>query len=218
MCNTIILDFDGVILESVSVKTDAFRDLFSVYPEHIEEIVMFHKKNGGMSRFDKFRYIYKNILKIPLSEEEIQILSQKFTQLVLTKVLCVSYVPGAEDFLHQCSGRMRLFIVSATPQEELEYIIEKRGLKQFFNNVFGSPKRKEEHIKNILSEYSVSAGSTVFIGDSLNDWKAAKETGIRFIARITPESSDDFLGRPCIEHTIMDLHELIEYFGRAGCL
>jgi HAD superfamily hydrolase (TIGR01549 family) len=218
MNNTIILDFDGVILESVSVKTDAFRDLFSAYPEHVEEIVLFHKKNGGMSRFDKFRYIYKNILKMPLREEEMQALSQKFTQLVLTKVLCVPYVPGAEEFLNQCSGKMSLFVVSATPQEELEYIIEKRGLKQFFNNVFGSPKRKEEHIKNILSENSVPAGSVVFIGDSLNDWKAAQETGIRFIARLTPESRDDFLGRPGIEHTIYDLHELCEYVRRAGCL
>ena len=63
MISIIILDFDGVILESVSVKTEAFRTLFSFAPEYVEEIVKFHKDNGGMSRFDKFRYIFDHILK-----------------------------------------------------------------------------------------------------------------------------------------------------------
>ena len=58
MINSIIFDFDGVILESVSVKTAAFRQLFSFAPEHVDEIVQYHLDNGGMSRFDKFRYIY----------------------------------------------------------------------------------------------------------------------------------------------------------------
>ena len=53
MISIIILDFDGVILESVSVKTEAFRTLFSFAPEYVEEIVQFHKDNGGMSRFDQ---------------------------------------------------------------------------------------------------------------------------------------------------------------------
>ena len=60
---TIILDFDGVILDSISVKTEAFHTLFSFVPGHIDEIVQFHRDNEGMSRFDKIRYIYNNILK-----------------------------------------------------------------------------------------------------------------------------------------------------------
>lgn len=45
-CPLIILDFDGVILESVEVKTEAFRRLFSFAPGHVEEIVNFHRENG----------------------------------------------------------------------------------------------------------------------------------------------------------------------------
>ena len=40
MINTIIFDFDGVILESAEIKTVAFRRLFEDdYPEEVEEIV-----------------------------------------------------------------------------------------------------------------------------------------------------------------------------------
>jgi len=52
----------GVILESVDIKGWAFGGLFEAYPEYVDEIVIFHHANRGMSRFDKFRYIYKNIL------------------------------------------------------------------------------------------------------------------------------------------------------------
>ena len=59
----IIFDFDGVIAESVDVKTEAFKELFKAYPDKVKAIADFHIDNGGMSRFDKFRHIYKNILK-----------------------------------------------------------------------------------------------------------------------------------------------------------
>ena len=59
----ILFDFDGVILESVDIKGLAFCKLFENFPEHVTKIVQYHHANGGISRFNKFRYIYKNILK-----------------------------------------------------------------------------------------------------------------------------------------------------------
>ncbi|MDD1661933.1 MAG: HAD family hydrolase, partial [Methanomicrobiales archaeon] len=66
MIASLLLDFDGVILESVEVKTRAFRELFSFRPDHVGEIVAYHMRNTGVSRFDKFRHIYREILKEPL--------------------------------------------------------------------------------------------------------------------------------------------------------
>ena len=87
MISTIILDFDGVILESVSVKTEAFRELFSFEPDHVDEIVEFHKRNGGMSRFDKFRYIYSSILYRDLTDDQFRKLSDRFADIVFKKIL-----------------------------------------------------------------------------------------------------------------------------------
>jgi beta-phosphoglucomutase-like phosphatase (HAD superfamily) len=39
----VILDFDGVVLESNAVKTEAFRDVFARFPEHAEAMMDFHR-------------------------------------------------------------------------------------------------------------------------------------------------------------------------------
>ena len=117
MISTIILDFDGVILESVSVKTEAFRELFSSEPDHVEEIVQFHIENGGMSRFDKIRYIYSHILRKELTEIQFHHLSASFADLVLEKVIQSPFVPGAKEFLQNNYTKVPLYVVSATPED-----------------------------------------------------------------------------------------------------
>jgi len=78
----LILDFDGIILESVRIKSDAFRELFSFSPDHVDEIVKFHQTNGGMSRYEKFRYYYENILNEELTDKCFSYLSNRFSELV----------------------------------------------------------------------------------------------------------------------------------------
>ncbi|MEE9509964.1 MAG: HAD hydrolase-like protein [Candidatus Bathyarchaeia archaeon] len=47
-------DFDGVLADSVEVKTRAFAKLFESYgPEIQARVVEHHRKNGGMTRKDK---------------------------------------------------------------------------------------------------------------------------------------------------------------------
>ena len=56
--SAVIFDFDGVIVESLDVKADAFRSLFADHPEHVDQIVRLHRENLGVSRYEKFRTIY----------------------------------------------------------------------------------------------------------------------------------------------------------------
>jgi len=111
---TVILDCDGVIFESVSAKTDAFKDLFSFAPEKVDEIVAFHLDNGGMSRYEKFRIIYSSILKIPLSHQRFLELSNEFASNVHQKVIDSQFVDGAKEFLEKYYGKIALHVVSAT--------------------------------------------------------------------------------------------------------
>ena len=89
---TIILDFDGVILESVSVKTEAFRKLFAFVLHHVENIVQFHLVNRDMSWFNKFRYISKNILKVDLWQQKFEDLSEKFAAIIFKDVSKAHFV------------------------------------------------------------------------------------------------------------------------------
>ena len=55
--DAIFLDFDGVILESLNAKGEAFVELFSEQPKLLlEKILNHHLKNGSLPRSKKFRY------------------------------------------------------------------------------------------------------------------------------------------------------------------
>ena len=52
----IIFDFDGVIVESMDIKTQAFAHLFRKCSEDIiKKVIQLHLDNGGMSRYEKFK-------------------------------------------------------------------------------------------------------------------------------------------------------------------
>ena len=216
MISTIIFDFDGVILESVSVKTEAFRELFSFAPEHVSRIVQYHIENGGMSRFEKFRHIYKNIIREPLTDEKCRQLSQRFSDIVEEKVAAAPFVKGAEDFLKSAFERYDFYIVSATPQNELIRIIRKRKILHYFKGVYGSPTGKSDHMAQILLQNNLNLSEVVFVGDAVNDWEAARRNNIPFIARIRPGDKNRFTGLNNVECTIEDFEGLGQYLNAFG--
>ena len=69
MIRAIVFDFDGVLVDSVHIKTKAFEKLFkNEEEEKVQQFLAFHKKHGGVSREEKVRYFYSNILRRSLSE------------------------------------------------------------------------------------------------------------------------------------------------------
>jgi HAD superfamily hydrolase (TIGR01549 family) len=215
--SVIILDFDGVLLESVGVKTEAFRKLFSFLPEHVDEIVDYHRKNAGVSRFDKFRYIYREILGETLSDDQFAWLSERYADLVVDGVVNAPFVPGAREFLERYSRKIPIFIVSATPQEELISILRRRDLSSHFKKVYGAPMTKKQAIGEILKESGSDPDRALFVGDSLNDYHAAREAGIPFAGRIRPGEPDLFRGRDGVVAVVRDMAGLARFFEDRIC-
>ena len=204
---TIFFDFDGVILESVDVKGWAFGKLFEGYPEHIDEIVAFHYANGGMTRFDKFRYIYKSILQNPLSDDEFERLCRDFSNLAYHRVLKCDFVPGALEFVQKYFNKISFYIISGTPQEEMIRIVKAKGLNPYFKGVYGSPTSKDDWVKQILEENGLDAGEVLFVGDALSDYEAAVKNRLKFVGRVQPLRDDIFKGKK-VAFRISDLFEL----------
>lgn len=197
MIRAIAFDFDGVLIESVEVKSRAFARLFEAEgPTSIRKILDYHLKNGGVSRFEKFRTIYRNILKRPLSEEQFRSLCERFSELVVDEVVAASWVDGAEEWLIQNQGRHPLFVISGTPQDELQEIVTRRGMAKFFNGVLGAPRTKDLLLRDALQQGGLSPGELVFVGDSETDWQAARQVGVWFIWRRSSEEMPDLPGFP----------------------
>lgn len=207
----IILDFDGVILESVEVKTEAFRSLFADVPEHVDEIVEYHRENTGVSRFDKFRHIYASILERDLPDKEFDRLSARYHELVIDGVLAARYVAGAEAFLERFSCRISLHVVSASPEGELRDIIAKRGMARYFRGIFGAPRRKADCIRAIRDLEHLDPLQVLFVGDALNDYRAAREAGVPFAGRVHPGEPDRFTGTEGVVAVVRDLEGLARF-------
>ena len=67
----IFWDFDGVIKDSVPLKTEAFDQLFCEYGEEVRKYVReYHLLHGGVSRQIKIPHYFRTLLNQELSEEE----------------------------------------------------------------------------------------------------------------------------------------------------
>ena len=97
---SIIFDYDGVIAESVNVKTEAFAELYKPFGNNVvKRVINHHEANGGVSRYEKFKIYHKIFLKKHIDEFEIDMLAKKFSNLVLQKVIDSPYVKGVYDFI-----------------------------------------------------------------------------------------------------------------------
>jgi|CXWL01.1.fsa_nt_gi HAD superfamily hydrolase (TIGR01549 family) len=216
MLKAIVFDFDGVIAESVAVKIEAFRQLFEAKcPQHLDEILTYHKANGGISRYVKFQYIYEHFLKEPLSDAESARLCELFSQYVLDGVIDAPFVTGAQEFLNAYSERFLLFIASGTPEDEMRFIAGKRKLDRFLKGVYGSPRSKAQLIQMILTEHKLTKEELLFVGDSVNDYDGAREAGVRFIGRINSREENPF-GNAYVEETIRNIEGLETLLLREG--
>ncbi len=185
MIKTIFFDFDGVIVESLDIKTSAFRKLFLAEGDSVADAVAaYHEAHTGVSRFDKFKYIYREILRRPLDENTFAMLCNKFSELVMEEVIQAPYVAGALEFLTHYACQYRCVIVSATPQPEIETILSRRGIGNFFQRVFGAPTPKKDAVQKFLAATGTLPEEAVYIGDAPSDYEAAQDNHIHFIARI----------------------------------
>ncbi len=180
--NLLIFDFDGVLVDSVNIKTEAFAALFEPFgPEIREKVVNHHQLNGGMSRYEKFTYYYETFMGQKLAPKVHADLNTRFSQLVKDRVLSAAEIPGAGPFLsHYASGKA-CFVCSATPETELRDIVDGRGLARFFAGVYGSPSSKADIIARILRERGAEPAAAVFFGDAINDLVAAQSCGVDFV-------------------------------------
>jgi phosphoglycolate phosphatase-like HAD superfamily hydrolase len=208
---TIIFDFDGVLVESVNVKGEAFVGLYANESQDIQDQVLaYHNAHGGVTRYDKIRYYETRLLNRELTEERLQIRAQEFSDIVEERVVNSPWVKGAKEFLEKHYQTRPLYVASATPEEELRRIVEKRGMNSYFKAVYGAPEKKATHIRTALAELNLQAKEAVMIGDAMSDHNAAQETGTYFIGRKLAGKAAPFPEGTPIINDLTELEEVID--------
>lgn len=182
MIKNILFDFDGVILDSMNIRDIGFREIISRYDESkVEEFIKFHRFNGGLSRFYKFRYFFEKMLNQKVDDEKIQKLAEEFSEIMKKELIQKKYlIPETLLFIKENYKKYRFFIVSGSEQKELRYLCQQLDLDKYFKQILGSPIHKNDLVKSLIIEYKFEKNETILIGDSYNDYEAAKINEIKF--------------------------------------
>jgi phosphoglycolate phosphatase-like HAD superfamily hydrolase len=179
----IFWDFDGVIKDSVEVKTQAFVALFNPFGDAVAKRVrQHHETNGGMSRFDKMP-LYLQWAGEEADQSQVDEYCDRFARLVFQGVVDAPWVPGVESYLRANPRQQSFALISATPQEELEKILNALNLATCFVGVFGAPTEKKCAIAEILAVCGLNPNDCIMVGDALADSEAARVNQVPFLLR-----------------------------------
>lgn len=182
MIKNILFDFDGVILDSMKIKGDGFAELFKTYPQSsIEKLETYHYANGGVSRFNKIRYFFREICKTEVSEPEVELLASRFGEIIADKLFDPdNLISETVAYIRQHYTLYNCHIVSGAEHHELNDLCAHFKIADYFKSIEGSPTVKSDLIRNLLHKNGYQANETALIGDSINDYEAAKANGIAF--------------------------------------
>lgn len=177
-------DFDGVILESEQTKNETMLNFFRRFPERASsEIISYHKKFKSKSRYEKLDYLFNNIMPNHFAHKKQRELANDLNEALFSAVCASPEVNGSRHLLGKLKRVIPIVLVSATPFEELEKVLQIRSMRQYFVDVFGTPPLKHIAIQQVLNDRSIHPSNAFLVGDSISDQTAADKAGVRFFGR-----------------------------------
>ena len=179
----IIFDFDGVIIDSMGIRTDGFRDIFHKYDnELVERLIAYHNENGGLSRFNKIKYFYNELLSQEITDMKIEEYATEFSNIMRQKLISKDVlIMDTVGFIKENYTKFNMHIASGSEEKELQFLCNELEISKYFKSIKGSPMHKNNLVKQIIEENNYKNEETVIIGDSINDFEAAEVNTIGFL-------------------------------------
>lgn len=166
-----ILDCDGVLLDSNTMKIAAFRTTLAAYPEGVvARFSAYQARNFGRSRYVLFKDFFKFLEREP-EAGELEHLLDRYAAIVRSAYLDVPLTPGCIETLVYLAGFGPVYIASGSDQTELRWVMEQRSLSGYFTGIYGSPQSKADILTALAPK---SARRALFVGDAKADLEAAQ--------------------------------------------
>lgn len=187
----IFWDFDGVIMDSNAIRDQGFAKVLKDFPSHeIDQLLAFHQKNGGLSRYVKFRYFFEEIRGESISDEEVDTWAKKFSVYMFQSLVNPDLlIFETLSFVKRSQGKFIMHIVSGSDQDELREICKRLEIDVLFHSINGSPTPKTQLLKDLLALHQYRPEECLMIGDSINDFNAADDNKIEFMEYGNPKIS-----------------------------
>jgi len=189
MIKNLLFDFDGVIMDSLPLKNRAFEESLKEHDdESVKQLIEYHTANGGLSRYHKFRYFYENIIKTAVTDEKLAEHAAVFSEFVKNNIINPDLlITDSLDFIRSNHNNYDIHVVSGSDEQELQFICRELNIDNLFVSINGSPTPKTQLIDSLMFKHGYNKSDTVMIGDSINDYTAAKDNGLEFFGYNNPE-------------------------------
>ena len=189
----LILDYDGVFVDSLDIKGDAFIKIFNKIDKELsEKIKSHHLANPSLTRYEKIKIYYYWNFNRNIKTKELSNLSFKFAKYTIDKLLKKKPSKFISSLLELRSDKFN-YIATRSVKSEVNEYISKFNLDKYVNKIFDNRTSKEEIILNIANTHKINPYSIVYIGDSKEDRAVSENTGCKFIFYKTGEFNHESL-------------------------
>ena len=184
----IAFDFDGTLIDSNGVKARAWFRIFppSAHP-HVASVLA---SNRFGDRFEKVSQIL-TLIEGEAEAFEVERLAAAYNEICEEEQGTCREQEGATAALAALAKRIPLYVNSATPEEPLVRVVNRRGWAGYFKGVMGRPASKLENLERIAEWELARPQEVLFVGDMSQDREAAEAFGCAFAGVRSAESDLD---------------------------
>ncbi len=180
---TIVLDCDGVVLNSNQTKIDAYYNAakrMGGTEAQAQALVAYHIKLGSIPRNDKIQYYLTEIAPQTITPELFQQFMDTFTVILEETLMQCEVAPDLRS-LKSVTPNAKWMLMSGGDQTELRTLFPKRDLADLFElGIYGGPTKKDAHLASLIADGAIQFPA-LFIGDSRFDHQASTGAGLDFV-------------------------------------
>jgi len=212
-------DWDGTLVDSMSVKSEAFADATSrYYPDlavHHDTIRQLYLASRGNPRSHQLKLVQEQFKLRDLSSEETQKWSDLFTSLYIDKKLPL-FPDTVFTLINLRRQGLKLFLCSSVPQADLDRTLASYSVREYFEMTLGTQeegfRKGLPHLSYVSEKLGIPPGKIAFCGDGTDDVSGANDAGCFSIGKANPgvNGALDEIKRGNPDLIICELKQLIE--------
>lgn len=216
MLRAIIFDFDGVIVDTERFHFQALQRVLDeehiplTWEQYVESYLAMDDKNCFHTVLARHgRDVTPEMLK--------ELTERKMTYFFSDAADSVSLFPGVENFIRQVAQKNPLAIASGALREEIEFILAKVGLREYFRVVVAAEDVKRgkpdpeaymtalDRLNRLGSGTPVTPSECLVIEDSRHGVAAATAAGMRCLAVANSYTPEELAGAHLVVKSLEEL-------------